>query len=747
MVAAVQRLACALVLLVVGAAAAQEPATVPFAGTVKEKGTRVPIPGVDVVLDGGDGVLTDADGKFAFPRVAVGKHKVSVRGAGWVPADTDEELKPGKRLEVTYYVMPAQRYKTVVRSERLVKQTLEQSLDVDEIKHIPGTQGDALKSVQTLPGVARAPFGLGQLIVWGSAPGDTRTYVDGVAVPALYHFGGLRSTVNSNLVDSLTFTPGGYNAEFGRGLGGVVEVDTRRPKDNGYHGYLALDLLDGSLLVEGPITKTLSFAVAARRSWIDVFLPLFTPNDLQLSPRYWDYQAELRWRPTSRDDIELLVFGSDDTVDLLQKTPNPDLANQFHTDMYFHRLLVRWMHRFENGTTLTFTPSAGYDSPVQVDGNFGAVKFHLSTHTIAYNLRAALRIPVEKWLRLDVGLDFEGNADPFDLSFEFPANLRVPLAGGGIAPDGTTLFIVGAAPWAQATFTLLDKRLTITPGIRAQLYHFAGYYTGDHPFQNEYWVFEPRLQARYQINKYVAVKAALGVYHQPPDAQSLSHSVGNSNLVPETAFHYVLGVDVDPTPTTHVEVVGFYKDMRGLIVNAPTVHLDNEGEGRVYGGELLVRQHLWRGLFGWLSYTISRAERRDHTGEDWHVFQFDQTHILSVLASYQLPRGFQVGARFRYVTGNPTTMNPWYWDANSGNYQMAPAVLYNARLDAFQQLDIRFDKTFTYRWWKFSIYLDVQNVYNHANPEAVQFASRPEDVQKPIAGLPILPVVGVQGEF
>ena len=128
--------------------------------------------------------------------------------------------------------------------------------------------------MQNLPGVARSPFGIGLLSVWGSSPQDTRVYVDGVNIPTLYHFGGLRSTVNSEMVESLTFVPGGYQADHGLGLGGVIDVATRRPRTDGFHGYAQMDLVDGSLMLEGPLTKTLSFAVAARRSWIDATLPL-----------------------------------------------------------------------------------------------------------------------------------------------------------------------------------------------------------------------------------------------------------------------------------------------------------------------------------------------------------------------------------------------------------------------------------------------------------------------------------------
>src|SRR5205807_5314277 len=122
---------------------------------------------------------------------------------------------------------------SIVRGDRITEETVEHRLDAEEFRRIPGTQGDTLKAVQNLPGVARSPFGGGLLPVWGSAPNDTRIYVDGVHIPTLYHFGGLRSTVNGEMVESLTFLPGGYGVEYGRGLGGVIEVETRKPRTDG----------------------------------------------------------------------------------------------------------------------------------------------------------------------------------------------------------------------------------------------------------------------------------------------------------------------------------------------------------------------------------------------------------------------------------------------------------------------------------------------------------------------------------
>jgi TonB family protein len=727
---------------------------VPFSGVVREKGTRTELAGIEVAIAGvEESALTDEKGNFSFPNVPFGKRKVSLRGTGYVAADTEEQFTRGKKLTAIYYILANDRYRTVVRREKLVKQTTEQTLDIEEIKKIPGTQGDALKAVQTLPGVARAPFGLGQLIVWGSSPLDTRTYVDGVYIPTLYHFGGLRSTVNAELVQSLSFTPGAYGADYGRGLGGVVEIETRRPKENGIHGYVALDLIDGSLLLEGPLGKDVSFAIAARRSWIDVFLPLFTTNDFQLSPKYWDYQAALRWKASPRDDLDLFLFGSDDSVDVILKNADPDLSASLHSHTFYHRLLARWTHRFENGTTFTLTPSVGYDVPFEVNAQIGPVAFHVDPAIISYNLKAILRTPVTSFLRLDVGLDFEGNVDPFDVTGTPQGMPRegdaLSMGTGGFVHDSGTLYLTTAAPYVVANFSFLDKKLNITPGVRLELYHLGGYYGTDSQFEHDYVELEPRLALRYQIHPMVAVKAAAGAYHQPPDPSSLARGFGNSNVKPESAYQYLAGFDVTPTPTLHIELVGFYKDMQSLIVRSPipSVILDNEGQGRVYGGEILIRQQLWKGFFGWLSYTLSRAERRDH-GSDWRPFDFDQTHILSVLASYQLPKGWQIGARFRYVTGNPYTPSSGaYWDNNSDQYVRLAGPINSGRLDSFQQLDLRIDKTFTYRWWKLGIYLDIQNVYNHANTEQVQPAPRPEDGTAPIAGLPIIPSLGVRGEF
>ena len=112
-----------------------------------------------------------------------------------------------------------------MRAPRIKKEAVETRIRTEEARRVPGTQGDTLKVVQNLPGVARSSFGSGELIIWGAAPNETKVNVDGVEIPALYHVGGFRSTINSDLVRSINLSPGSYGADYGRGLGGLVRID------------------------------------------------------------------------------------------------------------------------------------------------------------------------------------------------------------------------------------------------------------------------------------------------------------------------------------------------------------------------------------------------------------------------------------------------------------------------------------------------------------------------------------------
>jgi hypothetical protein len=110
-------------------------------------------------------------------------------------------------------------------------------------------------------------------------------------------------------------------------------------------------------------------------------------------------------------------------------------------------------------------------------------------------------------------------------------------------------------------------------------------------------------------------------------------------------------------------------------------------------------------------------------------------------------RNWELGFRFRYATGRPTSpVTGGIYDADSDTYIQVPGTLNSERIPAFHQLDVRLDKKWVFRTWMLSVYLDVQNVYNRKNPELVQYNFNYTKRQY-LPGLPIIPSIGIKGEF
>lgn len=737
----------------------------PLIGTVRSRGDRLGRAGVHLIIDNNLATAsTDADGHFVIEGLRVGKHVIHVRGTDFPPVDQVVDLRVDVPTVREIFIEEKPRYLSQVHTHLVASDSVQQTISGVELRHVAGTQGDALKAVQNLPGVARPPFNGGLLAVWGSAPGDTRVYIDGVAIPTLYHFGGIRSTLNSALVQSLTLLPGGYDVSHGRGLGGVVELETDAPKQRGLHGFVQIDLADVSGLIEGKFGSRFSFSAGFRVSWLEFFIEALASHGAasNLIPKYWDYQLALHYRASPKDALDLFFLGSNDTM-TLWVPPSEGLGHHFDQVTFFHRALFRWHHRFGRGATLTVTPSVGYDVPYGVDVTWGNANFWHHDRQLGYSLRAAAHWPLGRLLDLDFGLDYEGTRSQLDARENLGGQFREgdadlgqllgysePDRSGGVATDRMTVYTNHTAPFVALTLALFHRRLLVMPQLRLETMTFFGHPRTPAHFSSHFVFPEPRLALRLRIVPRVTLQGSIGRYHQAPLSSDFSSVFGNPLLRPESGTQYVLGVELKLPATLAVEVQGFYKDLRDLVGREPLLSdppLGNDGVGRVFGGQVLLRQPLWHHFYGWISYTVSRSERRDHPGAPWRPFQYDQTHILTLLGSYQLPHGFQVGLRFRYVTGNPyTPVASTFYDVNSSSYIPSFGAPYSGRLPSFHQLDLRVDKTVAFNHWRLVAYADIQNVYNATSAEGVVYSY---DYKKKtyLSGIPILPLIGLRGEY
>jgi len=735
------------------------PTTGTLEGKVLARATGATVAAATVTLESDDGqvtrtAVTDATGAFHLPDLPEGRYHLRLSAADLSPVAVDEEITAGDLTSVTYRLDSGRaaaaagdqstlEYGATATIEAPPREVTKRSLQAEELLRVAGTRGDPLRAIEYMPGVGRSPVA-NFVIIRGSSPADSEVEFEGVPVYRLYHFGGLTSFVQPRLIERIDLYPGNFSARYGRKMGGIIDVGVRDPRTDGLHALADVNVIDSSLLVEGALGKHWSFAVAAKRSYIDVVFDKLVPKDqitVLAAPVYWDYQAMVVYRPSADDRVRAMVYGSYDDFKLLFANPDaadPALRGSLSSYSGFHRAQLLWTHKYGPAVDHEISVSGG---PYAFGQNVGP---SLSFDVPGWNvfMRSEWRARVRDDLRLIAGLDVDYLWT--DARYNGPRVTQLdgdPDTFGSITGLQTYQFarsynFFRPAAYAEALWQVTG-RLTVVPGARVD-------YIGD----IDRWTVDPRLTGRFQLRAGTTLKAGVGLFSQAPDFAEVLPVIGNPHLRAPRAQHYSLGAEQLIGERLQVTLEGFYKRLSLLTVNSPVPgeNLNNDGIGRIYGAEMSARLRPTSRSSGFLSYTLSRSERNDH-GTGWRLFNWDQTHILTVAGAYRLGRGFDLSGTFRYVTGNPyTPVMASVYNANTDTYKPIYGALNSDRSQPFHRLDLRIEKSWPVRGGSLAAYLDVQNVYNRQSDEGRTYNYNFSQ-SGTIPGLPVIPSLGVRGEI
>lgn len=658
---------------------------------------------------------------------------------------------------------------TTVRGE---DPRLGSEVGAEEARRLPGTAGDPLRAAEDLPGVGRPPPGSAQLALWGAGPRDTRTLIEGIEVPALYHIGGLRGVIHPGLVERLELLPAAFGAAFGRAIGGLLQVALRPPVPADGHRLrveISADLLDGSALISVAPTPRLQVFLAGRYGWLDQLLPRVLPEKTAMLypvPRWADWQAGAVFTPRPGEAVDVLYLGSDDDLRRAAPSADPGAARQEAEALSVHRLALRYRGRAGDGGMVRVLPYAGLDQrrrSLSV-GEAGAAQASL---TWSYGLRASYRRPIKHRglaMALTAGLDLRGERASLSRtgSLTIPGREGDPRIfgrppGDDASADEWTAHVAEIAPYLSAEARL--GPLLILPGLRlgAQLIEASRRTprAGATPavgLRRIAWALEPRLLLRLRPSQDVTLSAAFGLHHQPPDPEDLSAVFGNPELGPARAVHAAGMGAVRVAGLVEIEGAAYLRWFDQLPVRSaqgtPELAraLVQKGQGRAYGGQLQVRLQGFRGLSGWIAYTLGRSERRDGRGGRARLFDQDQTHLLTVVAAFAWRR-WGASLRLRYGTGFPRTgVVDAFYDARDDAYQPVLGPPLGERLPDFVQLDLRAERSVAVGKGVVDIYIEVLNATARENAEEFLYS---EDYRQRgvLPGLPILALAGARAVF
>ncbi len=692
-----------------------EPPAVNVAGTLVMAGARDPLPDVLVTL-GDRTETTDAAGAFAFRGVAPGAYTVAAHSPTFRVAEAAFELAADARVEVELYARPVGQVQEAVgvyrkRDAAAVVHTL----SAEDVRTTPGTMGDPVRAVQNLPGTVHTPLETGWLLVRGGDPEDTGMFIDGVAVPLIYHLGGYSSVIHPAFIEEVLYMPGGWGPRYGRATAGAVDLVTGglEPESRVEAG---VDLVHAQFYLQQPSANGGAWAASVRRSYVDRVVRLLESDEpdaliaeggSSMAPRFWDWQARV-----DNGDRGMFLLGYVDSIDA----------------------------------------PYGEDSDEQVTVTIGTQRFH-GRRELDWAGGQLKAVPVLAVSWYDVA--YEGSSDRRQTTM---GGLRAEYTRGrpwerltaGLDSEAGTYLVTVDDYTADTFFTSLDPYVsrrwgrdrTIEPGFRLETLRLRdqGWRVGP----------SPRVNASALFGERHAVLGNVGIYHQYPPLDIATGFPAGQYMELERSWGPGLGYRL-LLDRMVFETDVYYRRADRIT----TLELDGtvaQGDGHAYGWENLLRWEAGQ-VSAWTSYTYSRSFRREAFVADYHPHRYDQPHHVVQVVSWSLPRQWTLAARMRYGSGYP-------WDPevtpdsekDDDFFDLLSQQEYlllddeNGRLQPFHGVDVKVSKQAIYKTWRLDFYLDFQNVYGRRVPEPVITGIDDSDTLYTM-GWPTFVIFGVKGVF
>ncbi len=700
-----------------------------------------------ILIDGTTiSTTTDLDGNYTFTGLEPGFKRLVISSVSYKKTISPEVQVQGNQtsfLDVAVEQSAVQLSEVTVRSNINLKKIESPisvlSVGVQEIEKSAGANRDVSKVVQALPGVGATDPNRNDLIVRGGGPSENVFYLDGIEIPVINHFatqgssGGTVGVINPDFVREINFYTGAFPANRGNALSSVMEIKQKDGSKDRIHTKLSVGASDAALTIDGPIGNKSTFIVSARQSYLQF---LFAAIGLPFLPTYNDFQVKYKIQLDKKNEISFVGIGAIDNMVL-----NSGINNSTESQRYLLAYLPTYKQwNYTVGMVYKHYGDTHYDTWV-LSRNM------LRTSNFKYleNDETKGKTSDYKSDEAENKLRFERNYPdlPFKLSYgagikytHYTNETSRKLYLNNTITDlnyTTGINSFGYQAFVQASDEYFNDKLKLSLGI-----NFAGLNYNDN-MRNPLNQFSPRLSASYPLTEKLDINANVGRYALQPAYTTLGYKNAggvfvnqNKNLRYTISNQTIVGFDYRLMEKVRMTVEGFYKGyhyypfsvMDGLSIASKGTNFgqvgDEEiistGKGRAYGVEFLVKIMEMNKMNLTATYTYFRSEFTD-LANNYVPSSWDTKHLFNLIASYQLPKNWNVALRWRFVGGAPyTPIDSKSYIKEAWNITNQPYLDYSKfntlHLPNAHQLDVRIDKEFYFNKWVLNIYTDIQNVYN-----------------------------------
>ena len=636
---------------------------------------------------------------------------------------------------------------------------------------------DVIKAIQQLPGVASGTELLSGMYVRGGDGSDNLYLLDGVPLYQVSHLGGIFSSFNTDVLESLDFYKSGFPARYGGRMSSVVDVKTKDGDFREYHGLASIGLLDGRLQFEGPIIKDkTSFNIGLRRSWLDVLtIPAtYLISDLEdvklrLKYAFWDLNANLTHKFSDENKLTLRIYGGRDKAKFGQARDHKyfegeeDLSGSmydFEWGLGWGNFVtsLNWDYRFnpshEMSAKVYFSRYGSLFSMYdyyEYRGDDGKVEHYSisdnrnssQTSDIGFRADFSYRPNASHHIRYGTLLQYHFYSPEHSI-------YNYAQAYSTVTNNEDKSYFNHAESFEPAVY--IEDEMTLTDWFTANVgLRYSSVWAQNRMYHN----IQPRAALRFAVGDNTSIKMSYSEMAQNNHLVSSNYlslptsfwMPSTDKIAPSKSRQLSAGVYFNLPHNIKFNVEGYGKTMDNLLEFRgkwgiyPPIHLWEEslvvGKGRSWGVE---SELSWADSKTSLTayYTLSWSQRFfEDFYQFWYKDRNDNRHKLTLTGTRRIGKKFEVYASWNYHSGGwMTSQSQAIWEGEVGKWpEMFFSYPNNLQVPDYHRLDLgcNFHKT-TKRGnesiWNLSFY----NAYCRINPIIAYVAERYDFTEENLAG-------------
>jgi len=733
---------------------------VTLSGTILYTGSDVPVSGAIVYVRKLQvGASTDANGRYALllPR---GQHTVEFRRVDMKSTIRNLVVYSGGSYNMEMEEKINQLEEVTVSAEQenqvLNMRMGTEKINIKMLKSIPMSLGevDVIKSSLLLPGVQSVGEAAAGYNVRGGSTDQNLMLLNDAPILNPSHFFGFFSTFNSDVIGDVTLYKSGIPAAYGGRISSVMDVRLKEGSKEELKVSGGISPVTGKLMIEGPVTKKLTYILSARSTYSNWILKQLSDKRLQKSKAgFYDIQGMINFHINQKNRISLSGYYSKDKFDFYE-------VNAFNYEN--GAATLQWHHIFRPKLYADFSVIMS-DYSYQVN----TVENPLAMKGMKYRLDQRLvkagftYFPSDRH-KLTYGLNFTW----YDLAAgeQFPLNESSSVMPEKLEEERA----LESSIYISDVYSI-SPSLTVSGGLRYNVYTLFGpgseyQYAMDAPLSPEslldtlhyssrevlslYPNLEFRISSRILLGSGLSLKLGYQRMFQyiymisntaaisPTDIWKLS----DNYIEPQRGDQYSMGIYRNfGRNTIEASIEGYYKNLdniidyksgASLLMNEQIETVLLNGQGKAYGIEFMLKKNKGS-ITGWLGYTYARILHKVEGEYEEEVINkgryfpalYDKPHDLKLVLNAKLSRRLNLSSNFVYTTGRPITYPVGYFQYGGVN-----RFFYSDRNEYRVPDYIRLDLAATYhgnllakKFIHSSLTFAVYNVLGRNNPYSIYF--------------------------